>query len=203
MFITFEGIDGCGKSTQIKLLAEYLDKKGVENIIIREPGGTDFSEKIREILLYSKDDINTISEMLLFETARADSDRKDHQACLGKGSICTFRQILRFDHRISGLWARSAYRRAPYNSQISNFWDYMPDITIYLDLPLSESKKRIGKKSLDRMEKAGDAFFKRVINGFRDIAKNEPQRVKMIDAKGGIAETHHRILNLLMLRTDN
>jgi dTMP kinase len=79
----------------------------------------------------------------------------------------------------------------------------MPDITIYLDLPLSESKKRIGKKSLDRMEKAGDAFFKRVINGFRDIAKNEPQRVKMIDAKGGIAETHHRILNLLMLRTDD
>jgi dTMP kinase len=202
MFITFEGIDGCGKSTQIKLLAEYLDKKGVENIIIREPGGTDFSEKIREILLYSKDDINIISEMLLFETARADLTEKIIKPALEKGvSVLS-------DRFYDSTTAYQGYGRGLPIEELLTIhrlatFGITPDITIYLDLPLSESKKRIGKKSLDRMEKAGDEFFKRVINGFRDIAKKEPKRVKMIDAKGGIAETHQRILNLLMIRADN
>jgi dTMP kinase len=198
MFITFEGIDGCGKSTQIKLLAEYLDKKGIENIIIREPGGTDFSEKIRDILLYSKDDINTISEMLLFETARADLTEKIIKPALDEGVYVLSDRFYDSTTAYQGYGRGLPIKELLTIHRLATF-GITPDITIYLDLPLSESKKRIGRKSLDRMEKAGDAFFKRVINGFRDIAKNEPQRVKMIDAKGGIAETHQKILELLML----
>lgn len=198
MFITFEGIDGCGKSTQIKLLAEYLDGKGIDNIIIREPGGTAFSEKIRDLLLHSKEDINVISEMLLFEAARADLTEKIIKPALDKGIYVLS------DRFYDSTTCYQGYGRGlPIDDLLSIHklatFAIIPDVTIYLDIPLNESKMRMGKKKLDRMENAGDAFFMRVIKGYRDIAKNENDRVKQVDAMGGISETHQKILELLEL----
>jgi dTMP kinase len=196
MFISFEGIDGCGKSTQIKLLSEYLNRKGVSHILIREPGGTDFSENIRELLLHSRHDINTIAEMLLFETARADLTEKVIKPALDQGTYVLS------DRFFDSTTAYQGYGRGlPIEELLCIHrlatYGISPDVTIYLDLSLGEAKKRIGKKDPDRIEKAGDDFFKRVINGFQEIAKNEPDRVKKIDARGGIKETHENILRLL------
>ncbi len=196
MFITFEGIDGCGKSTQIKLLSEYLDNKGIKNIIIREPGGTDFSERIREILLHSKEDISIIAEMLLFETARADLTEKIIKPSLKKGIYVLS------DRFYDSTTAYQGYGRGLPVTQLKSIHNFAtsgttPDITIYLDLPLSEAKNRTDQKDLDRMEMSGDDFFKRVLAGFREIAKSEPDRVKMIDARGGIQKTHELIIALI------
>jgi dTMP kinase len=196
MFISFEGIDGCGKSTQIKLLSEYLNRKGVSHILIREPGGTDFSENIRELLLHSRHDINTIAEMLLFETARADLTEKVIKPALDQGTYVLSDRFFDSTTVYQGYGRGLPIEELLCIHRLATY-GISPDVTIYLDLSLGEAKKRIGKKDPDRIEKAGDDFFKRVINGFQEIAKNEPDRVKKIDARGGIKETHENILRLL------
>ena len=198
MFITFEGIDGCGKSTQIKLLSEYLTAKGIENILIREPGGTPFSEKLRQILLSSKDDINIISEMMLFEAARADLTEKVIKPALDKGIyvLC--------DRFYDSTTAYQGYGRGLPVEELEQLHliatsNLKPDKTIFLDISLELAKKRSGMKNPDRMEKAGDEFFKRVIHGFREIAKNNTGRVSKIDASGNIQITHIIIRDKLFL----
>ena len=141
MFITFEGIDGCGKSTQIGLLAEYLNSKGIENIMIREPGGTRFSEEIRKILLHSKKDINIISEMLLFEAARADLTHKVIKPALKKGFYVLS------DRFYDSTTAYQGYGRGLPIDELEMIHKVatsgiVPDITFYLDLPLEVARKR-------------------------------------------------------------
>lgn len=192
MLITFEGIDGCGKSTQVKLLSKYLTEKGIENILIREPGGTPFSEELRRILLNSKDDINIISEMMLFEAARADLTEKVIKPALDKGIyvIC--------DRFYDSTTAYQGYGRGLPVKDLERLHliatsNIKPDITFFLDLPLELAKRRTGMKDPDRMEKAGDEFFKRVIHGFREIARKDARRVIQIDASGNIQVTYEII----------
>lgn len=196
MFITFEGIDGCGKTTQIKLLAEYLQKKGKKVTVIREPGGTKFSENIREILLNSKHSINSISELLLFESARADLTEKVIIPALKRS------EFVLSDRFYDSTTAYQGYGREIDLQTIESLnaigsLGIMPDITFYLEISLELSHQRSKDKVRDRMESAGDDFFDRVINGFAEIAKNNESRIKVIDAGKSIEETHAKIITII------
>lgn len=193
MFITFEGIDGCGKTTQIKLLCQYLVKKGLNVITLREPGGTDFSEKIRELLLNSKHKIATRAELMLFEAARAHLVENVIKPALSDGKIVIC------DRFYDSTTAYQAFGRDLPLEDV-NFCNMFatgglkPDITFYLKITLEESKKRSHHRYFDRIEQSGDIFFRKVIEGYEFIAKSEPERFIVIDASGRREETSSKII---------
>ena len=176
--VVVEGGSGSGKTTAIKGLESHLGGW----TFLREPGGTDFSESIREILLSEKNHINKISELLLFEAARADLVHRVIIPALTGGNI------ILLDRFYDSTTAYQGYGRGipldfiKFSNEISTY-NVKPDITFYFDIPLETALERSNDKELDRMESAGDDFFERVINGYREIAKLEPERILMIDGR--------------------
>lgn len=196
MFITFEGIDGCGKTTQIKLLAEYLQNNDKAVTVIREPGGTKFAENIREILLNSKHNINSISELLLFESARADLTEKVIIPALKRGEFVLSDRFYDSTTAYQGYGRQIDLKTIESLNSIGSL-GLVPDITFYLEISLDISHKRSKNKVRDRMESAGDDFFKRVVSGFSEIAKNNKSRFKVIDANKSIQETNEKIIEII------
>lgn len=195
MFITFEGIDGSGKSTQIELLKQHYNKQGKEVILIREPGGTELSENIRELLLNKNYQITPESELLLFNAARNDLFTKVIKPALKQD------KIILSDRFYDSTVAYQSYGRGLEIETVSFVnklatHSTQPDITFYLKIDLETSKSRNESKTKDRIEKAGDKFFEDVKNGFDQLAKNTP-RIKTINATGKIQETHKKILSYL------
>jgi dTMP kinase len=193
MFITFEGIDGTGKSTQIGFLEDYLTKNNIPFISIREPGGTEFSEQIREILLDTKSKISSVAELMLFEAARADLCEKVIEPALREGKVVIS------DRFFDSTTAYQSYGRGidiekvqVCNQLATN--NLKPDFTFYFKLPLDESINRRNGRELDRMEQSGQDFFDRVILGFEELAKQEPERIIIIDANKSREEIFNRIL---------
>ena len=199
MFITFEGIDGCGKTTQLRKLKEYLESVGYDVVALREPGGTVLSEKIREFLLYSDDSIAARAELMLFEAARAQLIESIIKPALNSNKIVIS------DRFYDSTTAYQGYGRGLAIEQIikCNLFatdNIKPDITFFLDVSLEESKSRSHNRYQDRIEKAGDLFFERVIEGFKNIAIDEPDRFIIIDAKGSAEETSELILEQIKQR---
>jgi dTMP kinase len=193
MFITFEGIDGAGKTTQIELLKNHLTKKKIKHIALREPGGTLLAEKIRTILLDPEIKMPDRAELMLFESARADLIDKIIKPSLDSGKLVIC------DRFYDSSTAYQSYGRGIDLNQTLSLHDFTvnslhPDKTIFLNLSLEESQKRIAEKRKDRMEQSGDEFFKRVYNGFQELAKKYPDRIKVIDASKSIEEIHKEIL---------
>jgi dTMP kinase len=202
MFISFEGIDGCGKSTQIKLLSEYLISLGNKVLTIREPGGNSLSEAIRKILLSSKNEIDPITELLLFESARANLIRQTIKPSLDDGFI------ILSDRFYDSTIAYQGYGRGinlDYITQINTIATngLKPDLTFLLDVDIQTSKNRSNFRVSDRIELSDDSFFEKVIDGFRIIAANEPDRLIVIDAKNNIQSTHNKILSVLINKFPN
>lgn len=194
MFITFEGIDGSGKSTQINLLADYLKNMNYELIILREPGGTELSEAIRELILNSDFKINATTELLLFEAARSELVDNIIIPALdaGKVVIC--------DRFFDSTTAYQGYGRGLNLKTIGLFNELAtkkikPDITFILDVPLYEAQGRSNERERDKIESSGNDFFQKVHNGFLKIAKLEKSRCVIINATGTIEETHLKIVN--------
>jgi dTMP kinase len=199
LLITFEGIDGCGKSTQIQLLKGYLDGKGISVHIFREPGGTALSEEIRTLLLHSKEEINPVTEMLLFSAARSQLIAEKVKPLLAND------EIVILDRFYDSTTAYQGYGRssAPID-QIKSLNEMashglIPDLTFYMKLSYSESRKRTEKNEKDRMELSGEAFFNRVIKGFDNLALHE-SRVIAIDAMKSATEIHNEIVSYLSSR---
>ena len=181
-FITFEGCDGCGKSTQLRLLSEYLTKNGVPHIFTREPGGGKISEAIREILLSGKNmEMTDECEALLYAASRVQhlSDRVEPALSEGKLVIC--------DRYVDSSLAYQAYARGlglDFVSKINAFAleKYLPDVTVFIDLtPEAAFLRKHGADENDRLEKAGMAFHKRVYEGYKAVAAAEPNRVVCVD----------------------
>ena len=181
-FITFEGCDGCGKSTQLRLLSEYLTKNGVPHIFTREPGGGKISEAIREILLSGKNmEMTDECEALLYAASRVQhlSDRVEPALSEGKLVIC--------DRYVDSSLAYQAYARGlglDFVSKINAFAleKYLPDVTVFIDLtPDAAFLRKHGADENDRLEKAGMAFHKRVYEGYKAVAAAEPNRVVCVD----------------------
>ena len=195
LFITFEGGDGCGKTTQIELLDEYLRDKGYKTLLTREPGSKGLGVKLREILLNYDGEVSPTCESFLFL-----ADRAQHVDCIIKPAL-EDGVIVLCDRHTDSTVAYQGYGRGLDLEQIHNLnkiatSGLKPDLTIVLDVDVETSQARVGNEK-DRMESAGIEFFERVRNGFLEIAKQEPQRVKVVDATQSIDEIHKQILELV------
>ena len=193
-FITFEGIDGSGKTTQINLLEQKLIKEGISPLILREPGGTRLSERIRQILLDRKNiNLSSVAESLLFVAARAQlvSDQIKPALEQGKYVIC--------DRFIDSTVAYQGYGRrlnVEYLEQLNNYAtdNIHPDITIILDINPEKAALRKQSDTPDRMEDSGIEFFLRVQQGYYEIANRHLKRCVIID--GNLSE--NKVFELVM-----
>ena len=189
-FITFEGIDGCGKTTQINLLSKYLSNKKQDNIIVREPGGTRISEKIREILLDKGNDINPYTETLLFLSSRSQLVNE-----IIKKNIEENKFIL-CDRFTDSTLAYQGYGRGldiQLLNELNNFAteNIVPDLTFILDITLAESNERINKREIDRMEQSGKFFLNKVKVGYQKISNTDKDRCILIDCYGKDIDSIH------------
>ena len=195
LFITFEGADGCGKTTQLNLLASYLQNKGYEVLITREPGAKGLGEKIREILLNYEGEVSDRCESFLFL-----ADRAQHVDMIINPAIANGKIVLCDRHTDSSL-AYQGYGRGLSVDRIKQLNDIAvngryPDLTFVFDVDVETSMNRVGTEK-DRMESAGMEFFNRVRNGYLEIAKNEPKRVKVLDAKKNVEDIHNDVKKLI------
>lgn len=199
MFITFEGIDGSGKTTQVRLIAEKLKSLGRDIVMIREPGGTQFSENIREILLNSKHDINSISELMLFEAARADLTDKVIKPALAEGKIVIADRFYDSTTAYQGYGRQIPLEHVNTANKLGSL-GLVPNMTFYLRVTMQLAKKRSSRRNHDRIESSGDNFFKRVLEGFDAIAAAEPNRFHIIDSFGTVEETYIKIWEIVKER---
>ena len=194
MLITFEGIDGCGKSTQLQLIGDLLESQGLKVHRLREPGGTEFSESIREILLSSKNKINDVAELLLFEAARSNLVESFIKPALSRDEYVLCDRFYDSTTAYQGYGRQIDLNIIKQCNEIAT-GGLKPNLTFYLKISLKNAKLRAGNREKDRIEKAGDEFFKRVFRGFEEIAASEPIRVKIIDAEGNLEQTKNIIIS--------
>ena len=195
LFITFEGADGCGKTTQMDLLAEYLKNNGKEVLLTREPGGKGLGEKVREILLNYDGDVSDRCESFLFLADRAQNIDIIVNPAVEEG------EIVLCDRHIESTVAYQGYGRGLDIERINMLNNLAtngrkPDLTFVFDIDVETSMKRVGKEK-DRMESAGIDFHNRVRKGYLELAKQEPQRIKVLDATKSIAEIHNEIIEII------
>ena len=192
IFITLEGTDGSGKTTQLAFLREYLENLGREVLVTREPGGTPIGEKLREILL---DPAHTAmddrTEVLLYAAARAQHVEELIRPALTRGAVVLS------DRFTDSSVAYQGYGRE-LGSVVREVNDFAtaglkPDITFFLALPPSEGRKRMEARDLDRIEKERLSFHERVYAGYLAAAAEEPERIRVIDASKSIEEVRGEI----------
>ena len=195
-FISFEGTEGVGKTTAIEQLCTQLDACGIDYVRTREPGGSPFAERLREILLDPTTDITDDTELLLLFAARCDHLQQVILPALQRGSwvIC--------DRFMDSTLAYQGYGRAQgdiavigkIESLIEQFVPCLPELTLWLDLPVLEGMARANKRSVaDRFEQQATEFFTRVHQGFSVLASDQPKRIQRIDAQGSAEEVSQRI----------
>lgn len=195
MFITFEGADGCGKTTQQMLAADYLESKGYEVLITREPGAKGLGEDIRKILLDYKGPVSERCESLLFLADRAQHVDNMILPAIEKG------QIVLCDRYTDSTVAYQGYGRQQNLERIKKLNDFAtnllkPDLTFVFNIDVETSMQRVGKEK-DRMESEGKEFHNRVRNGYLKLAEEEPNRIKVLDAAKSIDEIHEEVVNIL------
>lgn len=192
MLISFEGIDGSGKTTQINLLKKKLERNNTPVYIFREPGGTEVSEFIRGILLNPEIDIDPVTELLLFSAARSQLIAEKVRPLNSEENVVIL------DRFYDSTVAYQGYGRDSLDlekihllNQIASH-GLIPDLTFYLRVELDVAEQRRSSFTKDRMEQAGDSFFGKVITGFDQLAQQE-KRIKVIDASQSVDVIHQEI----------
>ncbi len=200
-FITFEGCDGCGKSTQLKMLSDYLTEQKIPHIFTREPGGGQISEQIRSILLSGKNmEMTDECEALLYAAARVQHlhDRVEPALAEGKLVIC--------DRYVDSSLAYQAFARGlgvDFVEKINAYAleNYLPDLTVFIDLtPEAAFLRKKGADENDRMELAGMAFHQRVYAGYSLLAKENPRRIAPVNGEQTPDEIFRDVVELLKAR---
>lgn len=188
--ISFEGIEGVGKSTQINLLKDYLESKGLTVTILREPGSTITGESIRSILLDSKENLSEESELLLMFAARAQ--------LISEKVLNNNVDVILFDRFYDASIAYQGFGRGLSINFIKNLIDFTkcptPDLTFLLDISVQDGFERKIADIKDRIESSGDEFFNKVRNGYLEIANDQPRRIKIIDAMDSIESIYEKII---------
>lgn len=195
LFITIEGGDGAGKSTQIDNIRKYFDRLGYECLITREPGGTQIGEKLREILLDPENkEMSKVTEMMIYAASRAQHVSETIKPALQEGKIVIC------DRFIDSSIAYQSFGR-DLGESVQKVNDFaidgvMPDITFWMDIDPIQGRERIGKREdpkLDRLEQEKMDFHFKVYEGYKSISLNQPSRVKRIDATRTIEEIKDEI----------
>ena len=198
-FITFEGIDGCGKSTQARLLLEYMNKSGVETILVREPGGTNISESIREILLHSSSgQMGDRTESLLMTASRAQLTQEVIIPNMEQGKF-----VIADRYSDSTLAYQGGGRNLDIEwlIELNNYATFtlLPDITFFVDIRSEETLRRLDNNK-DRIEGEGIEFQARVRKTYHKLAERFNNRYVIMDGYGEIDDIHQKVLNEMIRR---
>lgn len=201
--ITFEGGEGCGKSTQIKLLSQFLKEYNFDYILSREPGGATFGEALRKILLDNKSDIDAKTEFLLMSSGRVDHVEKVVKPALERG------QIVVLDRFYDSSYAYQGYAGGLDLKDIKYITDFAaggckPDLTFLLDISYEDGFDRKARdenlRNLDRFENKDKEFHDKVRLGYLEMAKKEPERFVVIDATKSPEEINKKIVKEFLKR---
>lgn len=204
--ITFEGGDGCGKSTQLKLFVDYLKSKNYDFIVSREPGGTELGEDVRKILLNSKYNISSTTEFLLFSASRATIVEQVIKPALESGKIVVL------DRYYDSSYTYQGYAGNLPIDSVKTITEFAikgtkPDLTFLLDLSYEDGMKRKSKDEklaeLDRMELKGKEYHDKVRQGYLKIAHDNPERVVVIDSSKSKEEIFENIKEIFEKRYEN
>jgi len=196
-FISFEGIEGSGKTTQVKLLRDYLEKKGYKVVTTEEPGGTKIGLKIREVLLNPENHMEPLTELLLYNASRAQHIREVIYPALMRGDVVIT------DRFVDSTIAYQGYGRGIEMAVINAInkivaFELKPVLTFLLDVDVEDGLRRNMKaQKTDRIELETVEFHNRVKNGFLQIAMKEPERIKVINASKGIEEVNKEVIEIL------
>jgi len=198
-FITFEGIDGCGKSTQAKLLLEYMNKSSVETVLVREPGGTNISESIREILLHSSSgQMGDRTESLLMTASRAQLTQEVIIPNMDQGKF-----VIADRYSDSTLAYQGGGRNLDIEwlIELNNYATFtlLPDITFFVDIRSEEALRRLDSNK-DRIEGEGIEFQNRVRKTYHELAERFNDRYVILDGYGEIGDIHQKVLNEMIRR---
>lgn len=201
-FITFEGIDGSGKSTQLRLLANFLRAQRCDIILTREPGGTPLGVRLRAALLDSQEQVDPLTELLVFAADRAQHVRRLLKPALESG------QIVLSDRYADATVAYQGAGRGFSPQLITQIVELAteglkPDLTLLFDLPveacLERTRRRTeGKHKSDRLDAENAAFHTRVRDEYLRLALAEPERVKLVDTSGTVEDTHAIVKDIVV-----
>jgi dTMP kinase len=201
-FITFEGSEGSGKSTQADRLAARLQRCGLPYILTREPGGTPIGESIRDLLQFAPHNSNMTpeTELLLFEASRSQLVREVIKPALEHGTCVIADRFFDSTTVYQGA-ARKLDREMIEQLNTFAVGDCVPDITFVLDVDAATAESRMRKpRKADRMEQQSAEFYKRVREGYRELATHEPKRIVMIDGSSDLDEIEKQIWKTLCSR---
>ncbi len=197
LFITFEGIDGSGKTTQALLTYRYLLANGYRRVkLFREPGSTVTAERIRNILLDNRLSLSDVTELFLYEAARAEITARELRPALAQGQIALCDRFYDSTTAYQGYGRKLDIRMVRSLHRVA-VADIVPDITLLFDIDLKTAYSRRGENP-DRLESQSTAFFKRVRRGFLEIARRERKRVKVIDGAQSIEDVFNDVKKILI-----
>ena len=201
-FITFEGSEGCGKSTQVKRLTARLEKLGIPFLVTREPGGTPIGESIRELLQFAPQSAGMMpeTELLLFEASRAQLVREVIEPALNDGKCVIADRFFDSTTVYQGV-ARKLDNKIVQQLNAFAVGDCIPDVTFFLDVDLPTAHERMkGPRRPDRMEQQPNEFYEAVIEAYRNLAKHEPKRVMLVNGAMSVDAIETEIWETLSLR---
>jgi len=201
--LSFEGSEGCGKSTQIRLLQHHLEAGGQRVIVLREPGGTEIGEEIRHLLQHAKEGHNMTheTELLLFAASRAQIVREKVRPLLAEGVFVILDRFLDSTTVYQGL-ARGLPLEAVNAINAFAVGGTLPHLTVLLDLETSAAWGRIHAtgRELDRMESQPREFYEKVRRGYLSLAQAEPQRIAIVNADRTPEDVHAEVVKLVESR---
>jgi len=194
-FLSLDGIDGTGKSTQCRMLVEWLNSSGIPAVGCADPGGTQLGDQLRQTLLASRAEISPVAEALLFMASRAELVAKIIRPALAGGQVVVSDRF---------LLANVAYQGHGHGLSPDNLWSVgqfatgglLPDLTLVLDLPVEQAAARRGRTA-DRMEGRGDEYLQRVRDGFRTEASRRSVTIQLVDAAGDAAAVQRRLREIV------
>jgi dTMP kinase len=201
-FITFEGIDGSGKSTQLRLIASVLRLQGLEVVTTREPGGTTLGQRLRAALLDAQEQVDPLAELLVFAADRAQHVRRHLRPAIDTNHVVLSDRYA--DSTVAFQGAGRGFDENLINEIVQLATEGLkPDLTLLFDLPVAECiartrRRQEGKNKGDRLDAEDIEFHTRVRDAYLRIAAAEPERVRLIDASGAVQETHQLVMDIVV-----
>jgi dTMP kinase len=201
-FITFEGIDGSGKSTQLRLLSGFLRMNACDVVLTREPGGTPLGLRLREVLLDAQEEVDPLTELLVFAADRAQHVRRLLRPTLESGRVVLSDRYA--DATVAYQGAGRGFSPQLISEIVALATEgLVPDLTLLFDIPIAESIGRTTRRSTvknkrDRLDTENSEFHTRVREAYLRIAAAEPERVKLINTSGPVEETHEQVKQIVV-----